>query len=226
MIERARGACDREFVCQLGMLLVAIVAVTLPSAQTRAEPPRPDAAFHFDIPSQQLDVALDVFSSASGYQVLYETALTADRRSTAVSGSFTEEAALRLLLKGTGLDFAYTAERAFTLVRVEERSRSAAEFYPFLGRVQSRIMAALCLKSETRPGAFRVALQLWIGPRGRIERPILLSSTGQADRDVAIADALIDLALETSPPAGMPQPVTMVLRPGPPERADECGRGR
>jgi hypothetical protein len=41
----------------------------------------------FDIPAQQLDAALDAFGAISHLQVLYESALTAGRISTAISGN-------------------------------------------------------------------------------------------------------------------------------------------
>ncbi|MDB5607895.1 MAG: Secretin/TonB short N-terminal domain protein [Bradyrhizobium sp.] len=107
-----------------------------------------EAGTQFNIPSQPLEVALDAYGAASRLQVLYETALTSGRRSTEVKGVYTQEAALRLLLSGTGLDFDYTEERAFTLVPAGPRSRAGlnrqiADFNQFLGSVQVGVMAAV-----------------------------------------------------------------------------------
>jgi hypothetical protein len=210
------------------VLLIAAPVLVASEGAVRAQASVPPAAeLQFNIPSQPLGSALEAFATVSGLQVLYETALTKDRRSTEVRGMYTHEVALRRLLSGTGLDFDYTEERAFTLVPVQPRSlaaqaRSIAGFNQYLGTVQAGVMAALCGRAETRPGAFRLAMQFWIGGSGRIENPSLLNSTGAASRDAAIADTLTHIAFSAAPPASMPQPVTMVLRAGPPSGDDEC----
>jgi hypothetical protein len=213
------------------LLIVALVLMVTEDA-VHAQSSGRQAGIDFNIPSQPLEAALDAYGAASRWQVLYETALTSGRRSTEVKGVYTQEAALRLLLSGTGLDFAYTEERSFTLApaRPQAQARQTAritEFSRFLGGVQTAVMAALCRRPETRPGTFRLAMQFWIGGSGAIENPGLLNSTGMAERDAAIADALTRVAFGEAPPAGMPQPVTMVLRAGPPSGKDECaGAGR
>lgn len=181
----------------------------------------------FDIPAQPLEAALEAFAEQSRMQVLYETAVTAGRRSSETRGVLTQDRALRRLLSGTGLEFSYTADRAFTLVPVRAAAASAlvqgeTALNPFLGLVQTGVLAVLCRNPETRPGAFRLAMQFWIGNSGRIENPRLLKSTGASRRDAAIAEALVRVVLERSPPSGMPQPITMVLNPGPADARDEC----
>jgi hypothetical protein len=188
-----------------------------------AQPASHETEIRFDIPSQPLETALDVYGAASRLQVLYETALTAGKRSTEVSGVFTREAALRRLLSGTGLAFGYTDERAFTLVpAAPPKVRRVADFNSFLGSVQADLMAALCSQSVTRPGKFRLAMQFWIGGSGGIEHPSLLDSTGVAARDAAITDVLVGMRFRNNAPADMPQPITIVLRAGPPAGTDEC----
>lgn len=207
------------------MIAAPILAVS--EGAVLAQASAPPAEFQFNIPSQPLESALEAFGAVSRLQVLYETALTKDRRSTEVRGMYTHEVALRRLLSGTGLDFDYTEERAFTLVPAQPRSSavqagSIAVFHQYLGTVQAGVMAALCERAETRPGAFSFAMQFWIGGSGRIENPSLLKSTGAASRDAAIADTLTHVAFRAAPPASMPQPVTMVLRASPPSADDEC----
>ncbi|MDQ8727920.1 STN domain-containing protein [Bradyrhizobium sp. LHD-71] len=184
-----------------------------------------DAAISFDIPAQPLEAALEAFGERSRLQVLYETALTAGRRSSEVKGIFTRSTALRRLLSGTGLEFNYTGELAFTLVpaRTTDPTKSIAAFNRFLGSVQASVLAALCQSPETRPGAFRLAMQFWIGSAGRIENPRLLNSTGVNGRDAAITDALKRVAFGQTAPSEMPQPITMVLKAGPADARDECG---
>ena len=203
---------------------LVIAAFVLIASACMISTARADTEILYEIPAQSLETALEAFGAKSRFQVLYETALTSGRRSSEVKGWFTREDALRLLLKGTGLTFTYTDELAFTLQpeRSQSReSRSIADFNQFLGTVQAKVMTALCRSAETRPGPFRLAMQFWINGSGKIENPILLSSTGTPRRDVAIIDVMNQVAFLQSPPANMPQPVTMVLKPGPAD-AHEC----
>ena len=214
--------------CISSLLIAALVFVVTEGAGCAQSSDR-GAAIQFNIPSQLLEMALEAYGAASRLQVLYETSLTSGRRSTAVKGLFTQEAALRLLLSGTGLAFDYTEERAFTLVPMRGhlqagQNRQIADFNQFLGGVQSGVMAALCRRPETRPGPFRLAMQFWVSGSGKLQNPNLLNSTGAAARDAAITDMLTHLAFDEAPPAGMPQPITMVLSAGSPNGEDECVR--
>jgi hypothetical protein len=213
-------------ICIAALVIAAFALVASAWAGQAQEPV--DSELSFNIPAQALESALEAFGEQSRLQVLYETTLTAGRRSSEVKGVFARSAALRQLLSGTGLEFTYTAERAFTLtlVRTAGSSQIIANYNRFLGGVQAGVLAALCRNPETRPGASRLAMQLWIGHSGRIENARLLNSTGINRRDAAITEALRRLAFGQSPPSDMPQPVTMVLSVGPANGRDECGSAR
>lgn len=209
----------------LAMVMTVIAAVLMPAGSGHARTGEAEPALVFDIPSQPLEAALEAYGAASRMQVLYETALTAGRHSAAVHGTFTPEMALRRLLLGTGLVFSFTGERAFTLVPTAlpaagTSSPPATIYQPFLGRVQASVMAALCRRGDTRPGASRLAFQFWIDPAGELRAPRLLASTGEVARDAAVTAALGQVSLGRSPPVGMPQPVTMVLKAEP--SGDPC----
>jgi hypothetical protein len=216
----------------LSRLLVAalvIVALVVTAGALEAQNPADDAALAFDIPAQSLETALEAFGELSRMQVLYETTLTTGRRSSAVKGTFTRGAALQQLLAGTGLELTYTGERAFTLTPIRIAARSnmvAANYNRFLGTIQTTVLSALCRNPETRPGAFRLAMQFWVANSGRIEEPRLLGSTGANRRDAAIVDILQRLAFGEAPPSDMPQPITIVLRAGPEDARDECENAR
>jgi TonB family protein len=209
----------------IAALVIAALALAAPARAGQAQEPA-DNQLSFDIPAQALESALEAFGEQSRLQVLYETALTAGRRSSEVKGVFARSAALRQLLSGTGLEFTYTAERAFTLMPIRTAggpSRIIANYNRFLGGVQAEVLAALCRNPETRPGAFRLAMQFWIDHSGRIENARLLNSTGANRRDAAVTETLRRLAFGQSPPSDMPQPITMVLSAGPADGRDECG---
>lgn len=114
--------------------LVPGVAMMLPNAVALAAdvadraPPAPvevaQAEQHsFAIPAQRLDAALVAFGAASGMQLLYDSALTANLRSPGVNGLLTPREALSRLLAGTGLVPRFTGARAATLVRLSAQDQ-------------------------------------------------------------------------------------------------------
>lgn len=190
-------------------------------------PARSAARIAYDIPSQALETALGTYAAVSGVQVLYETALTADRYSTAVKGRLTPETALRTLLAGTGLVGRRTDVDAFTIVPARRKQTGSVPSpgipdSHFLGALQAGILEVLCRYPETQPGDYRVALQLWIAPGGGIQRVALIGSTGDEDRDATLVAALRDLVVDTVPPVGVPQPITMAIVPRLPHETGDC----
>ena len=59
----------------------------------------------------------------------------------------------------------------------------------FAAALQGALGKALCGSPLTRPGAYRAALQLWIGPVGVVEHSRLLGPTGDLQRDAALVEA-------------------------------------
>ncbi|MGO4716223.1 STN domain-containing protein [Bradyrhizobium sp. 2TAF24] len=188
---------------------------------------RTSAPVAFDIGAQPLASALDVYSAATGLQVVYDATLASGRRSRAVAGSMPPDMALRILLDGSGLTAVYAATNAFTVVpAVAERRMSAASldsFRPYLAAVQTSIAKAFCRSSLTTPGTYRVEFRFWIGPVGEVLQPELLTSTHDEIRDQAIAGLLRALTIGRPPPRDMPQPVAMAVSPRPPAQTGDCG---
>jgi hypothetical protein len=172
----------------------------------------------YDIPSQDLATALKAYAAVNHLQLLYETALTMDRQSVLVKGVFTPEAALQMLLSDSGLTGSRTDVDAITISLTSQRQATTAPVpvVPddrFLGMLQTAILQALCQSDVTRPGAYRMALQVWIRPDGTIRRTTLLNSTGDAHRDAAFVRDLQDTSVGEMPPANMLQPITMTVMP-------------
>lgn len=211
-------------------LLLGVIAIVVP---LKLAVGREDGALvAFSIPEQSLETAIQAFAETSGAQVLYETALTAEYGAPAVHGRFTVEAALQILLSESPLQARATAQGAFTLIRPEHsdqaraaigRQLSLQSHGHFLGIVQNAVLDAFCRSSLTRPGPYRISVQLWIGPSGSVSGASLLAGTGQADRDAAIMDALGRVALSSSPPADLPQPLTMTVAARSPQETGDCG---
>jgi len=208
--------------------VLALAAVCLVSASALAEPLE-SRVQTFDLPSQPLDSALRSFCDLTGIQLLYESARTTGRWSSPLTGTFTTQAALQRLLKGTGLVARTTASEAFTLVPDEsappspDRTEASAlpldmprmwrPFFPFLGSAQADIIAALCAANLLHPGQGSLSVRFRIAPSGGIAPVRLLHSSGDRVRDAAVIEALNRLTLD-SPPPNLPQPVTLSIDSG------------
>lgn len=186
------------------------------------------APIAFDIAAQPLDAALAAYTQATGMAVLVTSRLTAGRQGNAVRGRLAPREALGLLLAGTGLQARYSSASAFTLVeapasapapRASATTPSAA-LTRYAGILQNTVTRALCQWTGARFGRYRASLQLWIGRNGVVRQARVLSGTGDARRDAALAGVLSGLIMDTPPPADLPQPVTIVLAPRPDPDAD------
>ncbi|WP_353252891.1 TonB-dependent receptor [Salinisphaera sp. PC39] len=131
----------------IGRALTALVAALVMAVTPTPGDAQPDGSQSrpFDIPAQPLPDALGDFAQQSGLQVSAEASLTSDHRSSAVSGTFTPERALDLLLAGTGLQWHWSgndtvvlqarprADDALVLapVRIESAAPSTGEERPY-----------------------------------------------------------------------------------------------
>ena len=195
------------------------------------------ATLNFTIAPQPLMAALRAYSEVTGQAVLVDASLTTGRQSPGVVGQFNKVDALQTLLAGTGLVASYSTAQAFTLKLAEQRESAGAPSDQssdsladegveavterYAGKIQRPIEAALCRSELTRPGAYRLALQLWITPSGKVERTRMLSANDDA-RANEIGRLLDDLVLEP-PPSAMQQPLTLLLLPRKPTALRDCG---
>lgn len=203
---------------------MAPLALTANGRALAQQPPQ----ILFDIPSQPLASALDAYSATTGIMAAYNGNLAAGRLSNAVRGRLTPQAALPLLLKGTGLVAEYTSAEAFvvmsgpddtSLIKMPSAIASAAIARQdaierrYSAMMQESVTDALCAQPVTRPGSYRAAISFWIGATGEMLRVKLLSSTGDQQRDAAILDVAGRASVGEPPPARMAQPFTMVVLP-------------
>lgn len=193
------------------------------------------APVRFDIGPQPLSSAVKAFSDVTGESLLVDERLLVGRVSPGVRGVFTAEDALKRLLAGSGLRERYASDRAFTLEPQESPRREvpsgaqmpAAEAADpvaesYAASLQDALENALCRVDGAQPGSYRLALQLWIDGGGEVAKVRLLGSTGQPPRDAAIQAALGALRLDP-PPAGIEQPLTLLLLPAGAARRAHCG---
>lgn len=215
-------------------LAVVCAAVAIDGMCVAGAEERP-IAFH--IPAQPLASALQVYGERAGVQVLYESNSATGRRSAAVEGDFTPEDALNRLLNGTGLKVQYIRPDAITLalpsaadgtppanplvtadlslgtlrVRAPGDGDETGRLHDYSESVQLDIQKALKRNAKTRVGSYRAILDLWIDPSRTVQRTELLRSTGDLDRDTAVAAAIRGLTISRPAPTNTPQPVRVVI---------------
>jgi hypothetical protein len=212
-------------------LFMAIAFVALAHENKVSAPPR-----WFNIPSQPLAGALQAYGEIAGVQVLYESALAEGRRSVAVKGNFTLEAALRVLLSATDLNVFYTRPDAITIaqppnervavidplaridlslaplrVHASVESEETSRLQEYSEALQGDIQGVLSKDARTRSGTYRADLKIWIDPSRTIQKTTLIRSTGNEVRDAAIVKDLNGLIISQTPPVNTPQPVRISI---------------
>lgn len=213
--------CIAALRCALALLAMVATA----QAESLNSPPALSTSFPLKIPAQSLGDALEQFSRVTGIAVLMDGEY-AGLRVSGVQGDYRAREALAVLLRGTRLTARwYASAEAFAVGpgdagrRAEPRIAGSPaigvlKYRSYAGYIQGRLWKELCRHNRTRPGNYRLAVQLWIGSRGVVEKVALLSSTGDRIRDAAVIEAIMSLSLDRVP-AHLPQPVTVLLTPGP-----------
>jgi hypothetical protein len=182
------------------------------------------APTRFDIDAQPLATALRGYSEATGIAVLFDDSLVAGRSSPGIHGVADARDALRVLLVGTGLSAHFASMSAFTVTadpttdaEVPAASGVAThDAVPALDEhgaavIQVAIEAALCAHAATRPGSFRLAMQVWIDGAGVIGRVSALAPSDDPQRDARVVSTLHGVRLPAS--TSRFSPVTVLLTP-------------
>ena len=209
-------------------LLMTWMAFVCPAASGMDAAPA--ASRYFDLPAQPLDAALVAFGEATGYSVLVSSELAAGRMAAPVRGDYTPAEALQRLLAGTQLGVRFSGRNAFTLLALAD-DLAAAPAAPaplpaapglpaYAAVLQRSLTRALCRLHPDAFGRYRLAFQLWLDERGKVRAVHVLEPSGVEQRDRAVLQRLRSLLMDGAPPAGLPQPLTILLTPRPDPGAD------
>lgn len=194
---------------------------------------------NYAIPADRLDKALASFAAISDVDILYDNALAAGRRSTAVSGRYSPPQALAILLSGTGLSWRFTKTRAVVIFAVGPGASGpsrAADPYPMLtldtlqvrvspiiggpsrapfmaysNWVLSELYRLIQPNRDEQNRAFRGEVQFWINAEGVVHRLEFLKRTGDPEADRLIESRISGADFERPPPPGLPQPLRFVV---------------
>jgi hypothetical protein len=195
-------------------------------AQARAE-----ERLSFDIPSQPLAVALDQYAVVTGVPALFSSLAVDNVRSAPVTGIYTAKDALQRLLTGTGLVFEIVRSgpvEAFVLKAAVADDDHGVDRYAMLGfdgMVQQSIWQALCANAVTAPGDYRLLMQFTIGQQGMVEQVRIVSTSGHTKRDAFIVQAMQQVRIDRPVPAGLGQPLTMLILPRGQIAGQQCQNG-
>jgi Secretin and TonB N terminus short domain len=223
----ALAAC---FVLESAFVMQSVQAQTPSSANAPSAAP-----IHFALPAEPLVDAINAYGRTADIAVLVDSSALTGRMSAPLDGDFSPREALQRLLAGTGLQARFTSsdeavirpvpsmivtpelpDTPSPLIFASDVAGLAAggddaEAYAVL--LQTHLTDALCQSPLTRPGAYRLLVQLTIGSSGAVVASQLLDSTGAPARDAAIEQVMRTVSLDSAPPAGLHQPVTILLRP-------------
>ena len=191
----------------------------------------PSGAGFFDIPAQPLGTALDAYAVVVGRDIYYDGALVKGRRSPGVTGMFTSDAALSVLLRGTGLAARNTGVHSFTITTPLETGGAGAvsalteraDYQRYFAAIQAGVRRVLRCSPETRSGSEQLLVRLSLTGAGAVSRVKLLSTTGLPERDEAFSRTLRRVRVDEVAPPGMPSSVTIMIFPFPSGAEEECG---
>ncbi|RKP52483.1 TonB C-terminal domain-containing protein [Trinickia fusca] len=217
-----------------GWLLLASIARDAQAQDAAVRDSRQvDSAAHFALPAQPLAQALRAFGHMADLVVLAPAPLLEGRMSAPVEGDYSARAALERMLVGTGLHAEFMAQDEAIIAAQpgvpaapsNETDAAASAVSPIDGigennqqrayaaMLQARLTEALCAQSAAVPGGYRLVAQLRIDDKGTVVAVNIVTSSGLASRDAAIVQTMRALKLEWAPPPGLPEPVTILLRP-------------
>ncbi|WP_180977575.1 secretin and TonB N-terminal domain-containing protein [Janthinobacterium sp. ROICE36] len=226
-----RAATGNALSACLLMTLMTLMTCVRPAAGAAGVDAAAHTTLRFDLPAQPLDAALVAFGEVTGYSVLVSSQLAAGRVASPVRGDYTPAEALQRLLAGTQLGARFSASNAFTLLALAdapvapasvpaEVTPATAPLQGYAAILQRSLTRALCRLHPDAYGRYRLAFQLWLDERGRVSAVHVLEPSGVAQRDRAVLQRLHSLLMDGAPPAGLPQPLTILLTPRPDPGAD------
>lgn len=217
----AGTAFARPVQASILTLLLVSSFVLIGSLPCLAQSSRSEARIDFDIPAQPLARALVAYGTATGLEIFYNAALADRQSSFEVAGSLTPTVALQTLLRGTGYVARITGPGAFTIVPAPREAAlvdpaldaAARRLYePYFATVQAHISDALCRSAGSAVERTEILFQFWLEPSGVIARAEVVGDNGNPADDQTFAAIMRGVAVG-APPAGMPQPVNMVIFP-------------
>jgi protein TonB len=84
------------------------------------------------------------------------------------------------------------------------------QFAWYTGLIKDKMEEAIAKDKDLASGSYKVIVKVWVAANGRIQKYELVSSTGDAQKDLLVKKALDDMPpFSEGPPGDMPQPVKL-----------------
>jgi hypothetical protein len=233
---RRRGAF--AVIAAISLLGFGVNAPLIWPVNAYADEPEPfDSEQDFHIAAEPLDQALAAYAKASGVDILYDQAVTEKLTSKPLLGRYTEAAALRTMLQGTGLTSRFTGRKAALVFRQGEPpppspseraalptvrldlaqvrppvmiGEDASAFEAYAAGAEAQIRDFLSRDPAVNGATFRVILAVQVAESGLIERASLAQGSSNGGRDDHIRRVLAGQALP-KPPPGLPHILTFEI---------------
>lgn len=93
------------------------------------------------------------------------------------------------------------------LIGSSDGGRSKYAFYTNM--IQQQIQDELSRDKRLKSGGYRAVVRIWLGGDGRVQKVDLSGSTGDANLDGNLKNALSAITLNQPPPQDMPQPIRL-----------------
>lgn len=208
------------FFCRyrLRLLMTGLLLLCFAVSYSQAAVTEKIRAFSFDLPAQSLQGALEQYSVITGRNLLYDSSMLYEKRSSPLRGALSADEGLHRLLRGSGLQAKYTSQNAFTLVKVQalaENDKPAAgisiQKQHYYSRLQMALTRHLCRDNTLHNDAFRAVLQFWFSGDGAPNNIRLLDTTGSQTRDSLILMQARQIRLDVPPPEDVRQPLTVLV---------------
>lgn len=173
----------------------------------------------FNIPPQPLARALLAYGAVTGVEIFYNASLAGELQSQRVVGMMTPETALRTLLGGTAYLAKSTGPGTLTITQASRETMPASigvagrrQLEAYFATLQRGISDALCRHAGAATMRSEQVVQFWMSPAGVVDRADVVADNGDRADDQSLAMPLRGLAL-AAPPAGVSQPINMVIFP-------------
>jgi hypothetical protein len=195
-------------------LLVAVLAILSLGSPVSAL----SGVRSYDIQAQTLVAALAEFADQAGMAALVDAEVARDKTSSMVKGRLVPQDALRILLAGTGLSFRRVNDAAFAVgPNTSEpaadglsESRGNGAYDGYFARIQDQTERSLCKSPRIHVDGGRGVVQVWVGAAGAVDAVHVVTPL-DVERRVALSERIMRIRV-APPPAGLPQPLTMILR--------------
>jgi len=216
---------DRRFRPWRNILFGAVLVLDVASdIGARAE--EAGRQWSFDIAPESLAKALIAYSNTTGIEVAIDSRDVRDRQSVGVRGTMDAGQALDVLLLGNQLSIHRLGATVILspIDASDQNDPASLREQSYYAKAQFAILRQLCQLNTTMPGAFRVAVKLWIDHTGKVMLAKRLVDTGDPERNAALDRAFEQLDVG-APPRELRQPIAVLISPnGSPRAACQSAR--